>query len=59
MGGLEAGSSADVTGGPTTTSIWVLSIPSFEWAQLTSFPAMRLFTGVWLTMATTGKPNAY
>ena len=34
MGGLEAGSSADVTGGPTTTSIWVLSIPSFEWAQL-------------------------
>ena len=26
---------------------------------LTSFPAMRLFTGMWLTMATTGKPNAY
>ena len=34
MGGLEAGSSADVTGGPTTIAIWVLSIPSFEWTQL-------------------------
>ena len=26
---------------------------------LTSFTAMQLFTGMWLTMATTGKPNAY
>ena len=34
MGGLEARSSADVTGGLTTASVWVLSIPSFEWAQL-------------------------
>ena len=34
MGGLEARTSVDVTGGPTTESIWVLSIPSFEWAQL-------------------------
>ncbi|CUS14139.1 unnamed protein product [Tuber aestivum] len=34
MGGLEAGTSVNVKGGPTTTSVWVLSIPSFEWAQL-------------------------
>jgi len=34
MGGLEAGSSANARGGPTTTSVWVLSIPSFEWTQL-------------------------
>ena len=27
--------------------------------DLTSFPGMRLFTGMWLAMATTGKPNAY
>ncbi|RPA93037.1 hypothetical protein L873DRAFT_1847396 [Choiromyces venosus 120613-1] len=34
LGGLEASSSVNVKGGPTTTSIWVLSIPSFEWTQL-------------------------
>jgi len=33
MGGVEASTSID-TGGPTAQSIWVLSIPSFEWAQL-------------------------
>ena len=34
MGGLEASTLVDATGGLTTRSIWVLSIPSFEWAQL-------------------------
>ncbi|KAG0638828.1 hypothetical protein HOY80DRAFT_130402 [Tuber brumale] len=34
MGGLEAGTSVNARGGPTTTSVWVLSIPSFEWVQL-------------------------
>ncbi|KAG0132782.1 hypothetical protein HOY82DRAFT_642259 [Tuber indicum] len=34
MGGLEALTSLNATGGATSTSIWVLSIPSFEWAQL-------------------------
>jgi hypothetical protein len=34
MGGLEAKDSVSVVGGPTATSVWVLSIPSFEWTQL-------------------------
>jgi len=34
MGGLEAGKLGHATGGPTVRTIWVLSIPSFEWAQL-------------------------
>ncbi|KAG0132779.1 hypothetical protein HOY82DRAFT_538573 [Tuber indicum] len=34
MGGLEARTPVDVRGGATATSIWVLSIPSFEWVQL-------------------------
>ncbi|KAG0638423.1 hypothetical protein HOY80DRAFT_1078467 [Tuber brumale] len=34
MGGLEARTSVDAMGGATGTSIWVLSIPSLEWAQL-------------------------
>jgi hypothetical protein len=34
MGGLEALTSLNATGGATATSIWALSIPSFEWAQL-------------------------
>ncbi|KAG0129329.1 hypothetical protein HOY82DRAFT_564430 [Tuber indicum] len=34
MGGLEASTSVNARGGPTTTSVWVLSIPSFEWVQL-------------------------
>ena len=34
MGGLEASTPVDANGGPTAQSIWVLSIPSFEWAQL-------------------------
>ena len=34
MEGLEASTSIDATGDPTAQSIWVLSIPSFEQAQL-------------------------
>ncbi|KAG0138337.1 hypothetical protein HOY82DRAFT_636962 [Tuber indicum] len=34
MGGAEASSPVDAKGGPTVGSVWVLSIPSFEWAQL-------------------------
>jgi len=36
MGGLEAGASTDITEARSTGAIWVLSIPSFEWAQLSS-----------------------
>ena len=36
MGGLEAGTPTDATGGRTAGTIWVLSIPSFQWAQLTA-----------------------
>ncbi|KAG0132780.1 hypothetical protein HOY82DRAFT_642258 [Tuber indicum] len=43
MGGLEALTSLNATGGATSTSIWVLSIPSFEWAQL---PVMSKATAV-------------
>ena len=34
MGGLEAGPLGHATGGSTVGSIWVLSIPSFEWVRL-------------------------
>ncbi|KAG0633829.1 hypothetical protein HOY80DRAFT_1102582 [Tuber brumale] len=34
MGGLEPRTSVDAWGGPTATSVWVLSIPSLEWALL-------------------------
>jgi len=34
MGGLEPGKLWQAAGGPTVRTIWVLSIPSFEWAQL-------------------------
>jgi len=34
MGGLEGGPLGHATGGPTVGSIWVLSIPSFEWVRL-------------------------
>ncbi|PWW72087.1 hypothetical protein C7212DRAFT_348383 [Tuber magnatum] len=34
MGGLEGSTPLNAKGGPTATSVWVLSIPSFEWAQL-------------------------
>ncbi|KAG0633828.1 hypothetical protein HOY80DRAFT_1102574 [Tuber brumale] len=34
MGGVEPHSSVDARGGPTATSLWVLSIPSLEWVQL-------------------------
>ncbi|KAG0636420.1 hypothetical protein HOY80DRAFT_1088808 [Tuber brumale] len=34
MGGLEASSPVRTSGGPTVDSVWVLSIPSFEWARL-------------------------
>ena len=36
MGGLEAGASVDPMEARSTGSIWVLSIPSFEWVQLSS-----------------------
>ncbi|KAG0638424.1 hypothetical protein HOY80DRAFT_1137558 [Tuber brumale] len=41
MGGLEARTSVNATGGATATSIWALSVPSLEWAQL---PAMSKTT---------------
>ena len=35
FGGVEAKpSSSSVLGGPTATSLWVLTIPTFEWIQL-------------------------
>jgi len=34
MGGVEAGILGLTIGGPTVGSIWVLSIPSFEWVRL-------------------------
>ncbi|KAG0638422.1 hypothetical protein HOY80DRAFT_1078462 [Tuber brumale] len=34
MGGLEGSSPVNARGGPTTASVWVLSIPNFEWALL-------------------------
>ncbi|KAG0636421.1 hypothetical protein HOY80DRAFT_1088815 [Tuber brumale] len=34
MGGAEAGSPVNAKGGPTVDSVWVLSIPSFEWTRL-------------------------
>ena len=36
MGGVEAGKLGRAAGGPTVGSIWVLSIPSFEWARMPS-----------------------
>ena len=34
MGGAEASKLWNVAGGPTVRTIWVLTIPSFEWVQL-------------------------
>jgi hypothetical protein len=35
FGGVEApATGGTVKGGPTTSSIWVLTIPTFEWVQL-------------------------
>jgi hypothetical protein len=34
MGGLETSSPVSTKGGPTVDSVWVLSIPSFEWSLL-------------------------
>ena len=36
MGGLEARTPTDARGGPTAGTIWVLTIPSFQWAQLSA-----------------------
>jgi len=36
MGGLEVGASADPMEARSTGAIWVLSIPSLEWVQLSS-----------------------
>jgi len=36
MGGLEAGTPTDARWGRTAGTIWVLSVPSFQWAQLTA-----------------------
>ena len=38
---------------------WKKPSSSHDHARITSFTAMRLFTGMWFTMAITGKPNAY
>ncbi|KAG0138331.1 hypothetical protein HOY82DRAFT_636937 [Tuber indicum] len=34
IGGIESSPFVDQPEGPTVSSVWVLSIPSFEWAQL-------------------------
>ena len=39
--------------------LWKLLRIYFHAKEVTSFPGMRLLTGMWLIMATTGKPNAY
>ncbi|KAG0643313.1 hypothetical protein HOY80DRAFT_1094242 [Tuber brumale] len=38
LGGLEGSTQPNSKGGPAATSVWVLSIPSFEWAQLPVMP---------------------